>query len=259
VTGGGRGIDTVWVCDSPSGSDIVDTSSLSWHSRDPETNVRFFSWGEDDFFSFSPATPGWTSTGGTFRQINDSDGIGVAELVAPAAATGQAFATRYTFTLALIAGGIVRLETTGYFWMSLRFKLSILSGEVTTFDSRWGLANVQSNDPTEGLWFSNDASVSSKIQFNMATGGVTTTTPTTVDMPVDTFVHGEARYSPADPGQVYVYVDGAFQFKTNQHFPSALVGPYWGIRKTFGAGQPTTRMDWHKGNYRLPTQRVLLA
>jgi hypothetical protein len=260
VTNGGRGVDTVWICDSPSGSDIVDTDSLSWRSRDPENNIRFFRWGDDDFFSPQTGTPaGWVFTGGTNRQINDPDGIGVTEIIAPATAAGQTAATLYTFTLGLICGGTIKLDTAGYFWMSLRFKQSVLSDGTTTFETRWGLANILSGDPTEGMWFSNDANSSSKIKFNMATGGVTTSTPTTVDMSVDTFVHGEARYSPADPGQVYVYINGVFQFKTSAHFPTELIGPFWQIKKALGAGQPTSRMDWHKGNYRLPLPRVALA
>jgi hypothetical protein len=216
-------------------------------------------WGDDDFFNASTGTPGWLFTGGSNRQVNDADGVGVTEIVAPVSATGQVAATLYTFTLALICGGIFVLSTNGYFWMSLRFKLPSLASESEGFEGRWGLGNVVSGDPTQSMYFSHDANASSKIQFNMANGGAPTTTPTNVDMVADTWYHGEARMSPSDPGQIYVYIDGDFQFKTSTNRPTNLLGPYWAIRKQFGAGQPTSRMDWHKGNYKFPSNRVLLA
>jgi len=264
VTGGARGVDTLWVCDSPVGSDVVDTNSLSFRSRGPESNIRFFRWGDEDFFNAFISANGWTTTtvgggGATGRMINDADGVGVAELLAGTSSTGQAALTRYAFTLALIAGGIVALDPAGYFWMSIRFKVPVHSDGTNTFEERWGLGDVQSGDPNNAMYFMQDNNSSTKIQFVMVSGGVKTTTPTTVDLAEDTFYHGEARFSPADPGEVYVYVDGVFQFKTSSNFPTEPIGPYIATRKTAGSLSPSNRFDWHKGAYRFPSQRVLLA
>lgn len=258
VTGGGRGVDTVWVCDSAPGSDVVDTNNLTWRSREPENNIRFLRWGDDDFFSALTSTPGWLFTGGTNSQANDADGIGVTELLAPVSATGQTFATGYSFNLGL-SGGVFTLSTSGFLWMSLRFKLRQIADGTNQFEGRWGLGNVFSGDPTMGIYFSHNGNLASKIQFNMANSGAKTTTPTLVDMVAETFYHGEVRMSPADPGQAYVYLDGVFQFKTGFDLPTGLIGPYWGTRKFVGSLQPANRMDWHKIFYKFPANRTTIG
>jgi hypothetical protein len=265
VTGGARGVDTEWVCDSPVGADVIDVNSLEFHSRGPEQNIRFLEWGRDDWFLGSPTAPGWIfnfNGGASARMITQtgaSEQIGLVQVIGGGTAGSEATGTKYVITGGQPSGGAFSLSADDELWCGILFDISTPSNLTNQFLSRWGFGNVRAGDPTNGMYFFNDHAVSNLIGFTSVAGGIATTLATTVVFTPGLGPFGEIRMSAADPGVLYVYVNGVFQFKVSTNVPLGVpIGPFVQVRRIAGA-TGTTQVDLHKGTIRFAAQRAEVA
>lgn len=265
VTNGARGVDTLWVCDAAPGSDVVDTDPLTFHSEFPEYNSKFFEWGKDDWFNASLGT-GWTynATGGaSVRLITQSSNVslcGLVQLITGSTAGSEITGTKYVISGGAPVGGAFRLSANDDLWLGVTCDTPSVSIPARQFLSRWGLGDVRSGDPANGIYFFCDHVVDPHIGITVVAGGVPTTMMTTVTLPASTIVFAEVRMSSADPGKLYVYVSGVFQFTINTNVPLGVpIGPFTQCRFVGGSGVGTMEVDFHKGKIKFATERVQTA
>lgn len=266
VTDGGRGVDTLWVCDSNPGSDVVDTDELSFQSYEADLNVRFLEWGKDDWFSFAPSAKGWvfnavgTSTARLIAQSAlNSTLAGILQLVSGSTAGSEVTGTKYSISGGGPVGGAFSLNANDDFWLGVRCDTPLVSTPSAQFLSRWGLGNVRSGDPTNGIYFFVDQVVDTHLGFTCVAGGVSTTVMTNF-VPGNTIFFCEVRMSSADPGNLYVYVSGIFRFTVNTNVPVGVpIGPFVQCRFIGGTSQGTTEIDFHKGKIKFASERVKVA
>src|SRR5262249_45582009 len=135
VTGGARGVDTVWVCDSPDGSDIVGSNALTFHCESAEKNIQFLEWGTEDWFSALTTSKGWVfnHTGAASERMNppslNTTLSGLLQLID--GGNGECTATKYTLTGGVPVGGAFSLDANDDFWLGIRWDL-INTGAIGT-------------------------------------------------------------------------------------------------------------------------------
>lgn len=266
VTGGARGVDTEWVCDSEPGADVVGTGELTFHSEEPEENIRYLKWGEEDWFSALTSFKGWTFNhlvGGSERLITQSSptsfSAGVLELIGGGSPGSEVTATKYILSGGVPAGGAFSLNGDEEFWMGVRFDTPTASIPGAQFLGRWGLGNVRSGNPTNGMYFFMDHVVDAHAGFTSVAAGVPTTFMTSVAMGSAKFTFGEVRMSSRDPGALYVYVDGIFQQIVRLNVPLGVpIGPFMQTRNVSGSNG-NTEVDFHRGRIKFAAQRAKVA
>jgi hypothetical protein len=110
------------------------------------------------------------------------------------------------------------------------------------------------------MYFFQDNVVSPFIFFTTVAGGVPVTMATTRTLVASALVFAEGRMSPANPGVMYIYVNGVFQFTVSG--VSVPIGPRMGpfaqCRRVAGV-TGTTNIDLHKGFIRFASERVKAA
>jgi hypothetical protein len=266
VTGGARGVDTLWVCDSPVDSDVVDTDALTFHCDSAERNIRFLEWGTEDWFSASSSSKGWifnNVVGGSERLITQSSPLtqsaGVLELIGGGSAGSEVTATRYVISGGVPVGGAFSLSADDDFWMGIRFDTPTQSIPSAQFLGRLGLGNVRAGNPTNGCYFFIDAVVDTHIGFTSVLSGTPTTFMTSVTMGSAKFSFGEVRMSQNDPGAFYVYVDGIFQQVVRTNVPIGVpIGPFMQTRNVSGSNG-NNEVDFHRGRIKFASQRAKVA
>jgi hypothetical protein len=266
ITGGARGVDTLWICDSPVGADTIDTDALTFHCDNAERNIRFLEWGTEDWFSASTSSKGWifnhigTSSERLITQTSPATQLaGVIELIDGGTVGSEVTATKYNLSGGVPTGGAFSLNGNEEFWMGIRFDTPTQSIPAAQFLSRWGLGDVRSGNPTNGMYFFIDYVVDTRIGFTSVAGGIPTTFMTTISMGSAVMTFGEVRMSSNDPGALYVYVNGIFQQVVNVNVPLGVpIGPFMQTRCVSGANG-NSEIDFHRGRIKFASQRARVA